>query len=327
MKCRCLVPLVLLLTLAGLVLDPVPAGGQPAAPSWSVPRTPDGQPDLQGIWLNNSATPLERPKALEGRQSLTDDEVAELKQRVAQIFEAGADSDFAGGDDVFLAALANPERFRNPNATNSAYSMVPREFDNRTSLIVIPPDGRVPPLTAEAQLDLLSRANRAFEQALDVRDQQQAWRYVQQAIVAYEQLAASGLHNAKLYYNLGNAYFHLNDLGQAMLYYRRGLRLEPHNARLQANVQYARSRRMDQIEASPQRHLWRSILFWHDDLSLGTQTFLAVLGLFLFGGEVLRGFGFTMVVGILVGTYSTVYIASPIVVWWQKRQSARVPSS
>ena len=45
-------------------------------------------------------------------------------------------------------------------------------------------------------------------------------------------------------------------------------------------------------------------------ISNGT-TFLAVLGLFLFGGEVLRGFGFTMVVGILVGTYSTIYIASP----------------
>ena len=51
-------------------------------------------------------------------------------------------------------------------------------------------------------------------------------------------------------------------------------------------------------------------------ISNGT-TFLSVLGLFLFGGEVLRGFGFTMVIGILVGTYSTVYIASPIVVWWE----------
>src|SRR5262249_50193657 len=49
-------------------------------------------------------------------------------------------------------------------------------------------------------------------------------------------------------------------------------------------------------------------------ISNGT-TFLSVLGLFLFGGEVLRGFGFTMVVGILVGTYSTIYIAAPLVVW------------
>jgi preprotein translocase subunit SecF len=50
-------------------------------------------------------------------------------------------------------------------------------------------------------------------------------------------------------------------------------------------------------------------------ISNGT-TFLSVLGLFLFGGEVLRGFGFTMVIGILVGTYSTIFIAAPLVVWW-----------
>jgi preprotein translocase subunit SecF len=53
-------------------------------------------------------------------------------------------------------------------------------------------------------------------------------------------------------------------------------------------------------------------------ISNGT-TFLAVLGLYLFGGEVLAGFGFTMVVGILVGTYSTIFIAIPIVVWWGDR--------
>jgi preprotein translocase subunit SecF len=61
-------------------------------------------------------------------------------------------------------------------------------------------------------------------------------------------------------------------------------------------------------------------------ISNGT-TFLAVLGLFLFGGEVLRGFGFTMVVGILVGTYSTVYIASPLVVWWTDFRKGRGQTS
>ena len=50
-------------------------------------------------------------------------------------------------------------------------------------------------------------------------------------------------------------------------------------------------------------------------ISNGT-TLLSVLGLYLFGGEVLRGFGFTMVVGILVGTYSTIFIAIPLVLWW-----------
>jgi preprotein translocase subunit SecF len=62
-------------------------------------------------------------------------------------------------------------------------------------------------------------------------------------------------------------------------------------------------------------------------ISSGT-TFLTVLGLYLFGGEVLRGFGFTMVVGIIIGTYSTIYIAAPIVVWWdQYRRKQRPPAA
>jgi preprotein translocase subunit SecF len=61
-------------------------------------------------------------------------------------------------------------------------------------------------------------------------------------------------------------------------------------------------------------------------ISNGT-TFLSVLGLYLFGGEVLRGFGFAMVVGILVGTYSTIYIASPLVVWWTDFRKSRGQAS
>jgi preprotein translocase subunit SecF len=49
-------------------------------------------------------------------------------------------------------------------------------------------------------------------------------------------------------------------------------------------------------------------------------TLLAVLALYLFGGEVLRGFAFTMVIGVLVGTYSTVFIAVPFASWWYGRK-------
>jgi preprotein translocase subunit SecF len=63
-------------------------------------------------------------------------------------------------------------------------------------------------------------------------------------------------------------------------------------------------------------------------ISNGT-TFLTVLGLYLFGGEVLRGFGFTMVVGIIVGTYSTIFIACPVVVWMEsfRNKSQRPPTA
>ena len=52
-------------------------------------------------------------------------------------------------------------------------------------------------------------------------------------------------------------------------------------------------------------------------------TFLTVLALFLFGGEVLHGFSFALVIGILIGTYSSVFVASPIVVFWQDVRESR----
>ena len=147
-----------LTSIAALVAATLPAAAQAAAAAkkapvsngWTQRFTSDGQPDLQGIWLDSSATPLERPKALEGRQFLTDAEVAELKQRADRLFKTG-DNDFAAGDNVFLAALANSERFKNPNATGGSSLMIDREFDNRTSLIVDPLDGKIPPRTPEAQ--------------------------------------------------------------------------------------------------------------------------------------------------------------------------------
>ena len=142
------------------VLAILAAPPAPAATNWALPRTSDGQPDLQGVWLSNGATPLERPKGLEGRPFLTDAEVAELKKRAARLFKE-ANSDFASGDNAFLAAYANVNRYENPNISQgSTVDMVDREFDNRTSLIVDPPDGKLPPLTP-AGLQRVAKADAA----------------------------------------------------------------------------------------------------------------------------------------------------------------------
>jgi len=113
--------------------------------AWTPPLTADGHVDLQGTWVNGSVTPLERPKQLAGRQSLTDAEVAALKKRADKLFRDGR-SDFPAGDEFFLAALSNVEHYTRAEATgdSAAAYFTDREFDNRTSLIVDPPDGLIP---------------------------------------------------------------------------------------------------------------------------------------------------------------------------------------
>jgi hypothetical protein len=136
----------LLRTIAIVMVFAVSASAQ----EWKPSRTPDGQPDLQGVWSDASITPLERPRALGDRKTLTDAEVAQLKERAERLFN-NRESDFIPGDNLFLALWANADAVQNPNATGSVLNMVPREFDNRTSLIIDPPDGRLPPVTPEGR--------------------------------------------------------------------------------------------------------------------------------------------------------------------------------
>jgi hypothetical protein len=140
---------IVLSTSAAAAVDMGPTSKRPAK-AWKPPLTSYGTPDLAGVWVNNRATPLERPKALEGRPFLTDAEVIILQQRADRLFKDG-NSDFAAGDAVFLAAFANLDTYKNPDATGDSLLSDDREFDNRTSLIVDPPDGRIPPLTAAAR--------------------------------------------------------------------------------------------------------------------------------------------------------------------------------
>ena len=115
-----------------------------------MPRTPDGRPDLQGVWANNGMTPLERPKQWGGRATMTDAELADLKKRV-QALQDGGDAFF--GDELILAALEGKEKFKSADTQTGNYDqswLSDRVFDNRTSLIIDPPDGRIPPLVPGA---------------------------------------------------------------------------------------------------------------------------------------------------------------------------------
>ena len=160
MNYRCLyfaVGLTALVSLAqGQVAPQALAKANVGKQTWVPPRAADGHPDLQGSWANNNATPLERPKELAGRQFLTDQEVAALKKKAGELFNGQGDAAF--GDTVFNTVFANvngtKSGFKSTDGETGDYSSVwtvQRDWDNRTSLIPDPPDGRMPGMTPEGQ--------------------------------------------------------------------------------------------------------------------------------------------------------------------------------
>lgn len=147
--------------VAGFVLlVSVSLAGQSArsGTGWTVPRTSDGHPDMQGVWANNSMTPLERPLTFGMRTTMTDAELEVLKKKATAMMDGG-DAFFA--DELFNAALEGKTKFKSADTETGNYDQTwlsERVFDNRTSLIIDPPDGRIPALVPEA-------VERAREQA------------------------------------------------------------------------------------------------------------------------------------------------------------------
>ena len=111
------------------------AAGKP----WTQGRTPDGQPDLQGIWTNPTITPFERPVELAGKAYLTEQEAAELEKRAAA--QNSEDAPARPGD------VGAYNRFWFDSGTKVVGT-------RQSSLVVDPPDGRVPVKpAAEAKRD------------------------------------------------------------------------------------------------------------------------------------------------------------------------------
>ena len=144
---------VLLVATAVMVVATRSIAGQaPASPAkpaaakkWTVPRTPDGQPDLQGFWTNSTYVPLERPdnvtKALYTEQEFAA-VVKEAAAREAEQTEPGTVADVHYDFTQFGLDRSQSAFVRNL----------------RTSLIVDPPNGKLPPLSAEGQKRAADRA-------------------------------------------------------------------------------------------------------------------------------------------------------------------------
>jgi hypothetical protein len=139
-----------------------PAWGQAAAPgaktppggkAWTPPHTPDGQPDLQGVWTNNTVTPLTRPKGLAGKEFYTEAELTDMVQkeraRLSRNEEEGLPTQPGTADDVhYDFSQFGLDR----GQTKLAW--------NRRTSIIVGPEGTIPPLTPEARKRVTERAAR-----------------------------------------------------------------------------------------------------------------------------------------------------------------------
>jgi len=135
--------------IAVVLATPVPASAQTQG-SAAVPRTPWGQPDLQGVWDFRTITPMQRPENLAGTEFLTAEEASTLEQaavdRDTRLAARGAQRTTAGAS-VDTGTDGAPGAYNNFWLDRGTRIIGTR----RTSLIVDPSDGRIPPLTSEGE--------------------------------------------------------------------------------------------------------------------------------------------------------------------------------
>jgi len=133
--------------LGALLLAAIPLSGQQQS-TYSPPRTPDGQPDLQGFWTNAGYAPLERPENVT-KAFYTPEEAAEYERKFVD----------------YEAAQTVPGTIPDVHYDHTQFgldrSVAGYSTNLRTSLIVDPPNGKLPPLSAKGQARAAERAEAA----------------------------------------------------------------------------------------------------------------------------------------------------------------------
>jgi hypothetical protein len=144
-----------MLFVVGVIVAAVSLSAQsprPAAAKWTATRTPDGRPDLQGIWTTHTFTPLVRPARYAGQEFLTDKEAAELSTLLTQDeVDPLAAGIFGASDEERRKRVVQTDPTHYDNALWLSTPDVKPLSSNRTSLIYDPPDGKMPPVTPEAR--------------------------------------------------------------------------------------------------------------------------------------------------------------------------------
>jgi hypothetical protein len=132
---------------------------QAFAGDYRAPRLPDGSPDLQGVWTNATATPVERSPELGNRRAFTEEEAAAIsKAALAAVAADAAPSD----PDKKIEAIESLPPVGNYNLfwTDRGMTVANINGEYRTSMIIEPANGRIPPLTADGEQRATARALR-----------------------------------------------------------------------------------------------------------------------------------------------------------------------
>jgi tetratricopeptide (TPR) repeat protein len=171
-------------------------------------------------------------------------------------------------------------------------------------------------LTDAEIIDLFSTGKQYFNKAMEEADSnpQQSEEYYRKALMHFEKIANEGhINNGKLYYNIGNIYFRLNDIGNAILYYKKAKQYIQNDPNLQQNLEFAKSRRKDQFTESSERQIMKTLFFWHYDLSSQVRVLIFVTVFMLFWAfaiiQIFRksaitrwGMAVFMILSILIGS-------------------------
>jgi len=175
MNNRCFASIVTLAAMGVvLLLTPGSAAGQASSPiakaitaktstagkTWMPPRTADGTPDLQGVWTNNTVTPLERPKELAGKEFYTEEELQALaKQERERLDKIEAEGQPPANHSGVEGAAADDVHYDfSQFGLDRGQSKL--AWNRRTS-IVVGPEGRIPPVTPEVRARLAEERAKA----------------------------------------------------------------------------------------------------------------------------------------------------------------------
>lgn len=146
--------------------------------------------------------------------------------------------------------------------------------------------GVATPTVAEDAETRVAEAVRAYRQALETEDRDERLAAFRRAMLGFDRVVREGVENPDLYANLGNAALQAEQLGPAILAYRRALRLDPDHIRARDNLRHARDQLPDWVPRREKGSILDTFFFWHNTLSsrerssLGAALF-ALAGLLL----------------------------------------------